>query len=454
MRSITITLLVLGLVSLALAQYDYADVIRRSLLFYEAQRTGVLPANNRVPWRGNSFVTDRGVNGENLSGGYFDAGDHVKFGFPFASAMTMLAWGMLDSRAGYERAGQWSFAIDALRWGTDYMIRIHPSANELYVQVGNGREDHAFWGRPEQWTGSNPRPALRATPALPATEVACETAAALAAASMVFRNNGETAYANTLLNHAIQLYNFGNTFRGRYSDSFPEIQEFYNSWSGFEDELFYSAAWMYRATGNAQYRTDYNNFWHQFGMSTRPLEISWDDKQAAGQILLAKIDGSHQFVSAAQAFCDWVVLQAPRTPRNLVFISPWGSLRHASNVAFGCLQLAQAGINAIPYRNFARQQIDYMLGSTGRSFVVGFGVNPPQRPHHTSSSCPNMPAPCDWSHFHAPGPNPQTLHGALVGGPDINDNWADNRDDYVTNEVAIDYNAAFQGALAEIVRLL
>lgn len=70
-------------------------------------------------------------------------------------------------------------------------------------------------------------------------------------------------------------------------------------------------------------------------MSTRPSEISWDDKQAGAQILLAKIDGSHQFVSAAQEFCDWVVLQAPRTPLNLVFISPWGSLRHASNVVFG-----------------------------------------------------------------------------------------------------------------------
>ncbi len=149
--------------------------------------------------------------------------------------------------------------------------------------------------------------------------------------------------------------------------------------------MFWSAAWLYRATGTAQYRTDYNNFLTQFGLSSRPSEISWDDKQAAGQILLAKIDGSHQFVSAAQAFCDWVILQAPRTPQNLVFLSPWGSLRHASNVAFGCLQLAQTGINAVAYRNFARQQIDYMLGSTGRSFVVGFGQNPPQRPHHTSS---------------------------------------------------------------------
>lgn len=38
--------------------------------------------------------------------------------------MTLLAWGMYDSRVGYERAGQWSYALDALRWGTDYMIRV------------------------------------------------------------------------------------------------------------------------------------------------------------------------------------------------------------------------------------------------------------------------------------------------------------------------------------------
>lgn len=52
--------------------YDYAEVLEKSLLFYEAQRTGYLPSNNRIPWRGDSFVTDQGVDGEDLSGGYFD----------------------------------------------------------------------------------------------------------------------------------------------------------------------------------------------------------------------------------------------------------------------------------------------------------------------------------------------------------------------------------------------
>lgn len=85
----------------------------------------------------------------------------------------MMCWGMLDVRTGYEIAGEWANAIAALRWGTDYMLKvkkidfsviiklntinikyqIHPSANELYVQVGNGNEDHAFWSRAHQWTG-------------------------------------------------------------------------------------------------------------------------------------------------------------------------------------------------------------------------------------------------------------------------------------------------------------
>ena len=45
-------------------------------------------------------------------------------------------------------------------------------------------------------------------------------------------------------------------------------------------------------------------------------------------------------------------------------------------------------------------------------------------------------------------PNPSILNGALVGGPDMWDNYDDDRQDYVSNEVATDYNAGFQSAIA------
>ena len=105
------------------------------------------------------------------------------------------------------------------------------------------------------------------------------------------------------------------------------------------------------------------------------------------------------------------------------------------------------------FKDYALEQINYALGSSGRSFVVGFGNNPPQRPHHSSSSCPDAPAVCDWDNFNMPGPNTHTLYGALVGGPGSqgSDDIADKRDDYITNEVTLDYNAGFQSALAGLL---
>ena len=60
----------------------------------------------------------------------------------------------------------------------------------------------------------------------------------------------------------------------------------------------------------------------------------------------------------------------------------------------------------------------YILGSdgVGRSFVVGYGTNPPVQAHHRAASCPDKPATCTFDNFNAATGNPQTLYGALVGG--------------------------------------
>ena len=65
-----------------------------------------------------------------------------------------------------------------------------------------------------------------------------------------------------------------------------------------------------------------------------------------------------------------------------------------------------------------------------------------------SSSCSDQPATCDWNDYNSAGPNPQVLYGALVGGPDQSGNYVDNRKDFISNEVATDYNAGFQSAVA------
>ena len=96
-----------------------------------------------------------------------------------------------------------------------------------------------------------------------------------------------------------------------------------------------------------------------------------------------------------------------------------------------------------------------MLGSTGRSFVVGFGENPPTQPHHAAASCPLAPETCNWDNFYSPEANPHILYGALVGGPSgLNDDTLnDKRNDYIENEVTLDYNSGFQSLLAGLLQL-
>lgn len=88
--------------------------------------------------------------------------------------------------------------------------------------------------------------------------------------------------------------------------------------------------------------------------------------------------------------------------------------------------------------------------------MVGYGVNPPKQPHHRAASCPNRPAACGYEALSAPGDNPQVLKGALVGGPtgQNGDDFADDRADYISSEVAVDYNAPFSGLMAGLVQLL
>ena len=112
--------------------YSYGEALQKSLFFYEAQVAGRKPAWNRVSWRGDSAMRDGADAGLDLTGGWFDAGDHVKFGLPMAFTTTMLAWGAVENRSAYAASGQLTHLLNNLRVPNDYFIKAHPSANVLY----------------------------------------------------------------------------------------------------------------------------------------------------------------------------------------------------------------------------------------------------------------------------------------------------------------------------------
>jgi endoglucanase len=445
--------------------FNYAEALQKSLFFYEAQRAGDLPAGNRVNWRGDSAMQDGADVGLDLTGGWYDAGDHVKFGLPMAASATMLAWGIVDYRNAYVQTGQLNTALDQLKWVTDYFIKAHPSANVLYGQVGTGGPDHAWWGPAEVMQMA--RPAYRITTSCPGSDLAGETAAAMAAASIAFRPTDPT-YANTLLAHARQLYTFADTYRGKYSDCITDASSFYNSWSGYNDELVWGALWLYRATNEADYlskaQTYYANLSNQQQTTIKSYKWThaWDDKSYGSYVLLAKLTGNATYHNDSQRWLNWwtvggTALGADGTrvnysPGGQAVLDQWGSLRYAANTAFIALVYADAITDTTlksRYATFAKRQIDYALGQNPRnsSYVVGFGVNPPRNPHHRTAHG-------SWTdQLTFPVESRHVLYGALVGGPSSNnDAYTDDRGNYVNNEVATDYNAGFTGALARLAQ--
>ena len=40
------------------AAFNYADALAKSIIYFEGQRSGKLPPGNRMPWRGDSGLTD------------------------------------------------------------------------------------------------------------------------------------------------------------------------------------------------------------------------------------------------------------------------------------------------------------------------------------------------------------------------------------------------------------
>ena len=76
--------------------------------------------------------------------------------------------------------------------------------------------------------------------------------------------------------------------------------------------------------------------------------------------------------------------------------------------------------------------------------MVGVHKNSPKNPHHAAASGGTDLKKINTS----PKYMAHVLYGAMVGGPDIYDNFYDIRNDYTQTEVAIDYNAPYQSLMA------
>ncbi|XP_062098684.1 endoglucanase 16 [Humulus lupulus] len=451
--------------------FYYKDALTKSIIFLEAQRSGKLPANNRVSWRGDSGLDDGKLANVDLVGGYYDAGDNVKYGLPMAFTVTTLSWAALAYNKELKASGELENVHNAIRWGTDYFLKASSRRKRLYVQVGDPVLDHQCWIRPENM--QTPRTVLKIDDNRPGTEIAAETSAAMAASSIVFRTF-DRPYARRVLNKAKLLFQFAKSHKGTFDGECP----FYCSYSGYNDELLWAATWLYIATRKPMYL----EFIQEESISANVAEFSWDLKYAGAQILLTNLylEGEKSLEEFKKQADSYICSVLPESPYHQVYISPGGAvhMRDGANTQYitGTALLFSVYSDILARHRqkvhcdnthfdstqiwaFARQQMDYILGNNPekRSYMVGFGSNPPKQAHHRGASVPKLSSGslvnCAMSFvnwYNTNSPNVNELTGAIVGGPDRYDNFDDKRWDSSKTEPCTYINSLAIGVLAKL----
>ncbi len=429
--------------------FNYGEALQKSILFYELQRSGDLPDKTRCNWRGDSALTDGSDVGVDLTGGLYDAGDHVKFNLPMAYTASVLAWSYYENKDAYVESKQDEYLLGVIRWVDDYLIKCHTGKEEFYYQVGNGGTDHGWWGPCEVMTME--RPAYKVDASNPGSTVTAEASAALASAAVIYKDI-DANYSNECLKHAKELYDFAKKYQ---SDAgYTQAAGFYDSHSGFYDELSFAAAWLYLATNDSKYQKEAGD-WFAKTSGDYKWTLCWDDVSLGTALIMGRETKDRKYLDYLENNLDYWTTgvggeRITYTPKGLAWLDSWGSLRYASTASFLAITYSNSDIcpkdKKKTYHDFAVTQIGYCLGSTGFSYEIGFGDSYPVHPHHrTSQGSPanNLNDPVDSKHI---------LCGALVGGPDASDGYTDEVSNYTVNEVADDYNAGFTGALAALYK--
>lgn len=519
--------------------YDnFAKALQYSLYFYDGNMCGPqVDENSGFAWRADCHTYDAAVPlqpmdadsvGTNLSaefieqnydilntgteegtcdvsGGFHDAGDHVKFGLPEAYAGTTLSWGYYEFPDAYEETGQTEHIETILRYFCDYFMRCtFRDANGNVVafcyQVGDGDIDHAYWQLPQNDTMA--RPAWFATPDNPTTCNVTNTAACLAINYLNFKDS-DPEYAEQCLDYAKALFAFADTNDKAIADTEQGPKGYYGS-SKWEDDYCFAACWLYLITQDKAYLdkalplVDYyaapsyvycwNDMWNGVDILLGVISDTYksdttftEDENPNGLSDLAveflKIQNKTKYekvefwagaASAIHAYMDGKVGQI--TPQGYFWLNTWGSCRyntaaqfcalvydkyHADTEIYDAYTYLENGTDSerFLFSDWAKGQMEYILGNNDITYLEKDDGSHGPRSFlvgfdENSAAYPHHRAASGLTKCEDTDQQLYVLFGALCGGPDSSDAHKDLTADYIYNEVTIDYNAACPGAAA------
>ena len=427
----------------AASKYSYAKLLQSSLYFYDGNMCGSdVSSKSAFAWRGNCHLGDRRVtiNGKtvDVSGGFHDAGDHLKAGLQQAYSATMLGLAYMEYKTAFEDTKSTEHLKRITSHFCDYferctVLKSNGSVDFFVYQVSDGDEDHKKWEAPEKQNGT--RHVYYTSSSNPATDEVSEAAAALAVQYINFKDTKALSYAKKLFSYAKGFSNKAVTKEGLYDSSTGGYLYDSQSWG---DDSALAAALLYKATGESSYKKEFDKIKSASSGGYNIYSwLSWDNVSA-----LAEYYGTGS-ADALKSCAD--NMKASDTGYSCLLA--WGSARYNCNTQFLGM-LYDKATKSSTYSKWATSQMNYILGNNSKNvcFVVGYNNNSAKYPHHRAASNSNNAGTTSANHH--------ILLGALVGGPtDSSGTYSDSQSDYQCNEVALDYNAGLVFAAAGLYTL-
>ena len=267
-----------------IGQDAYGDYQEDLLTFMRQQRCGYNPflevmchqRDGRTmygPMPDSTFI--------DVSGGWHDAGDQLKYLITSsnATARMLLAYTLASEKFGDQvdelgnpRPNGTADILDEAKWGLDWMLKMHPAADQLFHQVADDR-DHTGWKYPDRDSSdygwgpnsyrvvyfANGRPqGLREykSKATGIANLAGRYAAAMAMAYGIWKKDlKDTLFAERCLRAAKEVYTMGKDQEGfQQGNSYGAPYRYTeDTWA---DDMEWGAAALYKATGEDHFLSD------------------------------------------------------------------------------------------------------------------------------------------------------------------------------------------------------
>ena len=465
--------------SFALSDDDFIEAAWMTTRFYGAQRSGQGPnwildgTNNPTSFTGDKY------NGKDVSGGWFDCGDHVMYGQSQGFASYVLALGFAEFTKGfydlytgdytdykaskdYTRKGgkpnKIRDLLEELRYEADFWVKAAIDDGHFVTVKGDGNKDHNKWvtagamSKLGNGDGGEPRD-ITAT-----ADDSFTPGMAAAMLAVMARIDPDSTAREKYLKAAKTAFAYAKKHNG-----VTNSQGFYEKswWQGiYADGPCLAAMELYRTTLDSSYVKEAKTYYDKIDFEKNSwTRLSYSDASPITYIL-----GDFYFkwhpkgdLAGSETYLENMYNLPEDKDSKGIF------LKDAKESGFPTRSPSGGAFLYALYAKFAKDKsydsaieknIAYLLGdnSNKKSYVVGYtrnGVNAPTRPHHRGYYGNEDPGRDVNGVGSAPEKN--KLLGGMIAGNFSSGNHDGNVSNWQVNEVCVDINAPLVGALGYIL---